>query len=215
MVFSNILYNRLMIAIFGAPGAGKTVQGQLLARKYGWQWISSRDLLLSLKDKDITLALNHGMPIDNEKSIEVLARALESASRGGSWPAVLDGFPINVSQIYWMAENNVLEHLDGAIVLRVPRGELWKRLVERKRVDDTRVAVERRQDLYERAITGMLHVLRENGIKIAEVNGQNSPEDVLERIEEKLGDWGIVEKKKFQKIEEQRGLTELLQDFLK
>jgi len=188
-----------MIAIFGAPGAGKTVQGQLLSRKYGWQWISSRDLLLFLKDKDITLALNHGMPVDYKKSIEVLAQALRSVSRGGRWPAVLDGFPTNVSQIYWMKENNVLEHLEGVIVLRVPRGELWKRLVERKRVDDTRVAIERRQDLYERATFGMLHVLKENGIRTAEVNGQNSPEDVLERIEEKLGEWEIVAKKQYRK----------------
>ncbi len=195
------MYNMVMIALFGAPGAGKTVQGQLLALKYGWQWISSRDLLLSLKDKDVTLALNHGMPIDNEKSIEVLERALLGiGDKGGRWPAVLDGFPTNVSQIYWMAENDYLKYLEGAIILRVPRGELWKRLVERKRVDDTRVAVERRQDLYERAITGMLHVLKENEVQIAEVNGQNSPEDVLGRIEEKLGEWGIVEKKQYETI---------------
>ena len=42
-----------MITIFGAPGAGKTIQGQLLARKYNWEWISYRDLLLQLRDKDI------------------------------------------------------------------------------------------------------------------------------------------------------------------
>ena len=190
-----------MIAIFGAPGAGKTVQGQLLANKYGWEWISSRDLLLSLNDKDVTMALNHGMPIDNEKSVQVFDAEMKKLERYELWnKAVLDGFPMNVSQIYYMAESDLLKHLEGAIVLRVPRGELWKRLVERKRVDDTRVAVERRQDLYERAITGMLHVLKENGVKIAEVNGQNSPEDVLERIEEKLGEWGIVAKKQYEKI---------------
>lgn len=192
-----------MIALFGAPGAGKTVQGQLLSQKYGWEWVSSRDLLLSLSDKDITLALNHGMPIDNEKSIEVLFSEIEKLERNNLLnSAVLDGFPMNVSQIYAMAESDYLKYLDGAIILRVPRGELWKRLVERKRVDDTRVAVERRQDLYERAITGMVHVLKENGVKVEEVNGQNSPEDVLSRIEEKLGEWGIVAKKQYEKIGE-------------
>ncbi len=197
------MYNKVMIAIFGAPGAGKTVQGQLLADKYGWEWVSSRDLLLSLSDKDVTMALNHGMPIDNEKSIEVLFSEIEKLGRNNLLnSAVLDGFPMNVSQIYAMVESDHLKYLDGAIILRVPRGELWKRLVERKRVDDTRVAVERRQDLYERAITGMVHVLKENGVKVEEVNGQNSPEDVLSRIEEKLGEWGIVEKKRYEKIGE-------------
>ena len=184
-----------MIAIFGAPGAGKTVQGQLLSQKYGWEWVSSRDLLLSLSDKDVTMALNHGMPIDNEKSVEVFGQEMKRLERYGLFQkAVLDGFPMNVSQIYYMAENDLLKYLDGVIVLRVPRGELWKRLVERKRVDDTRAAVERRQDLYERATFGMLHVLKANGVKIADVNGQNSPEDVLSRIEEKLGEWEYGDK---------------------
>lgn len=199
-----LMYNKLMIVIFGAPGAGKTVQGQLLSQKYGWEWVSSRDLLLSLSDRDVTMALNHGMPIDNEKSVEVFGQEMKRLENYGLFQkAVLDGFPMNVSQIYYMKENDLLKYLDGVIVLRVPRGELWKRLVERKRVDDTRAAVERRQDLYERATFGMLHVLKVNGVKIADVNGQNSPEDVLERIEEKLGEWGIVAKKQYEKIGEQ------------
>lgn len=185
-----------MIAIFGAPGAGKSMQGRLLSRKYGWQWISARELFIGLHDKDVTQALNCGMTVEDEKSIAVLNSALNRADRN----AILDGFPSSVSQIYWMIENNKLRDIQGAIVLRVPRGELWKRLVERKRVDDTRAAIERRQDLYERTITGMVRVLSMNGVEVREVNGCNEPEDVLERIEEVLGDWNIIAKKQFQNI---------------
>ena len=39
-----------------------------------------------------------------------------------------------------------------------------------------------------------------NGIEVREVNGCNEPEDVLERIEEVLGDWNIIAKKQFQNI---------------
>jgi len=189
-----------MIILFGAPGAGKTVQGKLLAAKYGWQWISERDLMVSLNDKDVTLALNHGMPVDNQKSIEALRRAFSQVNFSNSRAVVLDGFPTNVSQIYWMKEQNILQYIEGAVVLRVPRGELWRRLLARGRVDDTRAAIERRQDLYERAIYGMLHVLKENNIQVVEVDGGNEPEDVLERIEEKLGEWGIIPKKQYVKI---------------
>ena len=188
-----------MIIIFGAPGAGKTVQGKLLANKYGWQWISSRDLMLSLQDKDISLALNNGMLVDNEKSVQVLGSVLEQAHIQAGNIAVLDGFPTNVSQIYWMIEHNYLPYIKGAIVLRVPHGELWKRLLARGRVDDTRAAIERRQNLYDRAIHGMLHVLKTNNIRISEIDGGNSPEDVLERIEERLGEWEIIPKKNFPK----------------
>ena len=192
-----------MIAIFGAPGAGKSVQGQLLSRKYHWDWYSSRDLLLGMNDREVTRALNYGMSVEDEKYIE----AMEGIFRriGSRWHnAVLDGFPSSTRQVYWMVETKKIQYMDGAIILRVPRGELWKRLVERKRVDDTRAAVERRQDQYERAITGMIKVLNTNGVKTQEVSGENSPEDVLARIEEVLGDWGLVPKKQFLDISQRQ-----------
>ena len=188
-----------MIILFGAPGAGKTIQGQLLVKKYHWQWISSRSLMLSLRDKDISLALNYGMNIDDEKNIQLLSKNLKTIDFSSGKIAILDGFPNSVNQIYWLIENHFLPHIKGAIVLRVPRGELWKRLTSRGRADDTRVAIERRQSLYDRAIHGMIHVLKANNVRTAEVDGGNSPEDVLERIEELLGQWEIIPKKNYPK----------------
>ena len=195
-----------MIAIFGAPGAGKSMQGQLLSRKYGWGWYSSRDLLLGMNDRETTRALNYGMTVDDEKSIEAMQRVFRDIHRSGR-QAVLDGFPSSVRQVYWMVESGEIRNLTGAIILRVPRGELWKRLVERKRVDDTRAAIERRQDQYERAITGMIRVLNQNGVPTREVDGGNTPKDVLERVEEVLADWNLVAEKQFQDIPQMRTIT--------
>ena len=201
-----------MITLFGAPGAGKTVQGQLLAKKYGWTWVSYRDLLMSLNDRDIRYALEHGMFIDDKKATSVIKNALQDARRNMNYRVlggiklryqpqiILDGFPADYRQLKWLIDNKEIKNLDGAIVLRVPRGELWKRLVERKRVDDTRAAIERRQDAYERNITGMIKTLRMNGIEVREVDGGNAPQDVLERIEGVLADWGMVPKKEYEKI---------------
>ena len=189
-----------MIAIFGAPGAGKTVQGQKTAARHGWRWVSSRDLLMNLNDRDVTLALNNGMTIDAEKSLEVLEQVF-TQYRYSLDRLVLDGFPTNVQQIYWMIEHDFIKDFKGAIVLRVPRGELWARLVKRKRVDDTRAAVERRQDLYERHITGMIRMLGMNGVEVREVDGSNTPADVQERIDEVLGEWGLIHRKDFARID--------------
>lgn len=189
-----------MIAFFGAPGAGKSVQGQKTAARHGMRWISSRNLLMNLNDRDVTLALNHGMTVDAEKNLEVLAQTLSNYQNSLD-RLVLDGFPSSVQQVYWMVEHGYMPHFDGAIVLRVPRGELWNRLVKRKRVDDTRAAVERRQDAYERAVTGMIRVLSMNGVKVREVDGRNTPDDVQERIDEVLGEWGLIRRKDFAKID--------------
>lgn len=202
-----------MITLFGAPGAGKTVQGQLLVRKYGWDWVSYRDLLIKLNDKDIRFALEHGMFIDDKKATRAIQQALNDlkvrtsvgfASDKYIRQIVLDGFPADYRQLKWLIDNKEIKGLQGAIVLRVPRGELWRRLVERKRVDDTRAAIERRQDAYDRNITGMIRALTMNGVPVREVDGGNSPEDVLARIEDVLADWKMIPKKQYARIIEQK-----------
>jgi adenylate kinase len=191
-----------MITLFGAPGSGKTVQGQLLARKYGWRWISYRDLLLQLHDKDITYALEHGLYIDQDKATALMGRVFRDLQYGSGRQIVLDGFPADYRQVRWMIDNGGIQDITGAIVLRVPHGELWRRLIERKRVDDTRAAIERREDTYERSVTGMIRALSENGAEIREVDGRNTPQDVLQRIEEVLAEWGLIPKRQFEKIEQ-------------
>lgn len=199
-----------MITIFGAPGAGKTIQGRLLASKYGWEWISYRDLLLKFGDRDIIYALNHGMFIDDDKAITLMRRVFDDINRDietrpfkrlrVNHQVILDGFPSDYRQVKWMINTGDIKKLDGAIILRVPRGELWRRLVERKRIDDTRAIIERRQDEYDRNITGMIRTLTMHGVEVREVDGGNSPEDVLERIEYVLGDWNLIPKKQYEKI---------------
>ena len=203
-----------MITLFGAPGAGKTEQGRLLARKYNWEWVSYRDLLIQLRDRDILYALKHGLFIDDKKATRLMRDVfdrLESetqpkfASDANSQykkQIILDGFPANYKQVKWLIDSGRIRELDGAIILRVPRGELWRRLVVRKRVDDTRATIERRQDDYERNITGMRKALAKNGVLIHEVDGSNSPEDVLERIEEILGSWNMIPRKQYERIKE-------------
>lgn len=200
-----------MITLFGLTGSGKSEQGKLLAQKYGWEWISARDMLLGLHDKDIQFALDHGMFVDDE-TMDGLMRRIMARARRSSRQIILDGFPSTVRQVRWMIDRGDIKDLTGAIVLRVPRGELWRRLMLRKRVDDTRAAIERRQDLYDRAMTGMMRVLSMNNVEVREVDGRNEPKDVLERIEEVLADWGLIPKKQFEKNTKSRRLTRVESD---
>ena len=195
-------YYLIMITLFGAPGSGKSVQGELIARKYGWSWYSSRDMLMSMQNKDIMYALEHGMFVDDEMMNSLMGDVVRRAHAKGVGRVVLDGFPSSYRQVRWMIDNNEIENLTGAIILRVPHGELWKRLMERKRVDDTRAAIERRQDQYDRTITGMIRALSMENVQIREINGMGTPEDVLERIDEVLGEWGLVPRKQYDKISE-------------
>jgi adenylate kinase len=187
-----------MITLFGPTGSGKSEQGKLLAQKYHWTWVSARDQLMSLHDKDIQFALDHGMFVDDKTMNGLMERILAKA-KSSNKQVVLDGFPSTVRQVQWLIDRDEIKNITGAIVLRVPRGELWRRLMLRKRVDDTRAAIERRQDSYDRAMTGMMRVLSQNDVFVREVDGRNEPKDVLERIEEVLADWELIPKKQFAK----------------
>lgn len=189
-----------MITLFGAPGSGKSVQGQMLARKLGWAWYSSRDMLSSMHNKDIMYKLDHGMFVDDDTMNSLMQDVMRRAHARGTNRVVLDGFPSSYRQVRWMIDHKEIQYLTGAIVLRVPHGELWKRLMERKRIDDTRAAIERRQDLYDRSVTGMIRALSMENVQIREVNGMGTEEDVFERIKEVLGEWELVPRKQYEKV---------------
>ncbi len=188
-----------MITLFGATGSGKSVQGELLAKKYGWQWISSREILMSAMDRDLKYALEHGMFADDKKTTALMQKVFDKVHQSRR-NVILDGFPSSYREVTWMIDHGEIQNLTGAIVLRVPRGELWRRLVRRKRIDDTRAAIERRWDFYDQQITGMIHTLMQQDVLVREVDGSNEPADVLERIDEVLADWGLVEEKQFENV---------------
>lgn len=191
-----------MITLFGAPGSGKSVQGQMLARKLGWAWYSSRDMLSTMHNKDIMYRLDHGMFVDDDTMNSLMRDVMQRAHARGVARVVLDGFPSSYRQVRWMIDHGEIEYLTGAIILRVPHGELWKRLMERKRVDDTRAAIERRNELYDRSITGMVRALSMEDVLIREVDGMGTEQDVLERIKEILGEWDLIPRKQYEKIKQ-------------
>ncbi len=153
---------------------------------------------MSMHNREVTFALEHGMYVDEKVMNQMMKNAMASAN----FSAVLDGFPTDLRQVRWLIDNKQIDKIKGAIILRVPHGELWKRLMARKRVDDTRAAIERRNEAYDRSITGIMRALSQENIPVREVDGLGTPEDVSERIAEVLGEWGLVRRKQFKKMSE-------------
>ena len=86
----------IRIVFFGPAGAGKSVQGQILAARHGWRWLSSGQLLRDSRDPEIVEEMRKGALVGSEQTNEVIADALERAKEIDK--VILDGYPRKLEQ---------------------------------------------------------------------------------------------------------------------
>ncbi len=175
-----------MIVFFGPAGAGKSVQGQMLAARNGWRWLSAGQQLRDTHDIEIIKDMQTGQLVDTEKVNRLMGDALKRAKNIDR--VILDGFPRQLSQAKWLVKTQP-EHersIALVIVLEVPRSELLKRVEVRGRVDDTPEAVDERLKIYRTEIYPILTYLTEQGVNIAHIDGTGSVGQVHDRIMEEM-----------------------------
>ena len=68
-----------MIVFFGPAGAGKSVQGQMLAARNGWRWLSAGQLLRDTRDPELFAQMRTGGLVDPEKVKKLIGAALGRA----------------------------------------------------------------------------------------------------------------------------------------
>lgn len=175
-----------MILFFGPAGAGKSVQGQLLAENKGWKWISSGQLLRETKNPEILEELQKGNLISSEKMYDLFSEAL--ASPTDLYGIILDGFPRKREQAEWLVNHlpDGAKTIGMAIVMDVPREELLSRIEARGRSDDTPEAVDARLAIYHEQVDPILAFLREQQIPIVRINGIGEIEEIHQRVLEEV-----------------------------
>lgn len=180
-----------MIILFGAAGSGKSIQGQRLTEKHNFRWLSVGQLLRNQNDPELEKTMLKGELVPDEFVVKMMHAAGEEALAMGQ-NVILDGYPRDDWQANWIVENGDAKKIDGAIILKVSHDELWNRLQDRAREDDTKESIEKRWNLFEHTIDSMTKTLAGAGVKIQEVDGEGSIEEVTARIEKVLADWGII-----------------------
>lgn len=181
-----------MIVFFGPAGAGKSVQGQLLAARNGWRWLSAGQLLRDTHDMELIAEMQTGKLVNPAKVNQLMGDALSRAKNIDR--VILDGFPRQLSQAKWLVESQP-EHersIALVIVMEVPRAELLKRLEVRGRLDDTAEAIDERLRIYRTEIYPILTYLTEQGVRIAHVDGTGTVGQVHDRIMDELASCKLV-----------------------
>ena len=171
-----------MIVFFGPAGAGKSVQGQILAARMGWRWLSAGELLRDTKDVKLLHTMHAGKMVPHSYITKIMGEAISHAANIDQ--LILDGFPRLVKQAEWLVDSQPQHGRSVAlvIVLEVPRDELLKRLAIRGRADDTPEAIDERLKIYRQEMYPVLNYLTEQNVPIVHIDGTSTVGQVHDRI---------------------------------
>lgn len=184
----------LNIILLGSAGAGKGTQGKLLAKKFRLKYISSGELFRTLAREDTPVGrkieeilaegglqpdwlafwlwVNELKKIDFSKGI-----ILDGASRRLEEAKLLD------KVFEWLERPNL-----KVLLIDISRKEAIRRLLKRGRKDDTRYAINKRLDWFDKDVMPSVRYYKKTG-RLIRINGEQSVEGVFNEILKKLNDY--------------------------
>lgn len=181
-----------MIIFFGPPGSGKSVQGQILAARHGWRWLSTGQLLRQTSKVEVIAEMRKGKLIGDELVNAVFDEALDRAK--DIEHVIIDGYPRHVEQAKWLL-SQMSRHdrqISAVIILDVDDDEILHRLELRGRLDDAPEIVRARLQDYRDQTQPVIDYLSEHGIRVEQIDGMGSVGTVHDRIEEVLEECSLV-----------------------
>lgn len=163
------------IVIFGAPGSGKGTQSDKMIAKYGFEHISTGDVLRNEIKNGTELGttakeyIDNGQLIPDELMIDILASVYDKFGKEHKG-VIFDGFPRTIPQAEalktMLAERG--HKVAAMIELDVPEEELMKRLVLRGqqsgRTDDNEETIKKRLGVYHSQTTPLIEWYKKGNI---------------------------------------------------
>ncbi len=182
-----------MIIFFGPTGAGKSVQGQMMAARHSWKWLSTGQMLRDSNDPAIIQVLKSGDLVSDGVTYDVFHQAVQEAN-GTYENMIVDGFPRTKAQAEWLSKYMAMhnEKIDLVIALEVPEAEIMKRLKKRGRMEDTPETIAKRMNIYRQKMYPVLGIFAEQGIRIAHIDGTGTVGGIHDRIESEFATSKLV-----------------------
>ena len=171
------------IIILGPQGSGKGTQAKLLVEKFGFDYFESGEYLrrISETNSELKKMLDEGVMVPDTELTSYLTAYLDQESLYDN--LLLDGFPRNLEQYnflkVWLEDKHV--KIDLVLVLTINKEETVKRLLLRKREDDTEEAIETRLELYKTRTEPLIEELSKS-TNVVKVNGERPVQEIQDEL---------------------------------
>lgn len=171
----------MKILMIGPQGSGKSTQAELLSKFLNIPKISTGDIFRELSKevseeaKRVKEILSQGKLVDDETTAAIVRKRVQKENG-----FILDGYPRNIHQIELFDPD-----FDKVIYLNVPRKEAVKRLLARKRADDSEELINKRLELYDLQTQPLLNYYQKQG-KLVEVSGMGDINQIHYEIQKFL-----------------------------
>lgn len=170
----------------GVAGAGKSVQGNLLAKKLKYQWLSTGEYLRANITAERKEGMLQGKLLDDQEIIDILKGFFEEVDDYNK--AILDGFPRTLTQAKWLYEQHKSGkiNISDVVYLNASKEVVLERLLGRGRSDDNRETLEKRFQEYEELTLPIIDWMKQHGIEVHEINAERTIEEIQEEVFSKL-----------------------------
>lgn len=171
-----------MIILMGVAGAGKSMQGKILADEHGYAWISTGEILRVVVTGKRRHEMLQGKLLSDAEMMHLMDKVLDIVDTTQEF--VLDGFPRTVPQADWLMEQVHKGRFGLTAVIHLTASEevVRTRLLQRGRQDDTEVAIAKRFKEYRKVTLPIIDHFRKEGAKVCDINAADDPREVHDAI---------------------------------
>lgn len=175
---------RMKISITGSIGSGKTTQAKLVAQVLNLTLIKTGEILRRLvanntaDGRKVKEALDKGEFIEDQIVADAVKQKMEE--QGGKNGFIVDGYPRSLDQLKLFDPK-----FDKVVYLDIPEEEVMARLQKRSRSDDTKEAIKKRMENFQKYTLPIIDYYQSLGI-LRKVDGLGSEDDIKKRILDSL-----------------------------
>lgn len=171
-----------MILLMGVAGAGKSMQGRILADEHGYAWVSTGEILRVLVTGKRRQEMMQGKLLSDAEVIELIDKVFEMIDTKQEF--VLDGFPRTIPQADWLTEQARAGRFDLHCIINLVASEdvVIDRLTKRGRPDDTPEVISRRIADYEQTTKPILQHFIDANIPVHNIDGDRDARAIHDEI---------------------------------